>query len=312
MGETIKRIKKSFNNKFYAEGAGKIISEKLIQIVDDGSVDNSVVVAKEAGVDIVVSYKPNRRLAYSFKQAVESALRHKVDFFINIDADGQFEPNDIPKLLQPVIEGRLDMVVANRFAQYKAQGMPWVRSFVNQFAARAIGFFLGIQIKDLTCGFRALNREALLRLSLTNLEFTYTQETIIDAIGKRLRVDWVAVQVTYFSDREPKITKSIFKFISSGFKIILKAIRDVSPLKFFGIPSILFLIIGFFGFGVFFYHYLAEFKITPFLNWVVFSSLSLMIGIQFLVFALIADMVKTNRQVTDEVLYRQKKSNFFD
>ncbi len=307
LGQTVARIKRSFSNDFYSSGAGSVITEKLIQIVDDGSTDRSVEVAKEAGVDIIVSYKPNRRLAYSFRQAVESALKNGTDFMVNVDADGQFNPEDIPKLLSPVIKQEADMAIANRFGKLKAENIPWIRSFLNKLAARLIGFFLNQKTDDLTCGFRALNSETLLRLNLTNLYFTYTQETIIDAIGKNLRLKWIPVKVTYFSGRQGRITKSIWKFVSTSFKLILKAIRDVRPMKFFGWPGIFFGTIGTFGFIVFFINYFTSFKITPYINLIVFSSLSLLLGIQFLVFALVADMIKSNRQLTEDSIYRRRK-----
>lgn len=210
-----------------------MIKEKLIQVINDGSRDKTVEVSKKAGADIIVSHETNRRLGAVFSSAVSSALKNKVDFMVNIDADGQFNPDDIQTLLKPILNGESDIVIANRFGKIKAKDIPWVKNFLNQFAAKIISFFLDYKIDDLTCGFRAHSREALLRLNLTN-NFTYTQETIIDAIVKNLKLQWIPVEVTYFNDRESRIVKSIWKFIANGFKIILKAIRDARPLKFLG------------------------------------------------------------------------------
>jgi glycosyltransferase involved in cell wall biosynthesis len=309
IGETIRRVKKSFALDFYSKD-GAIISEKLIQVVDDGSSDKTVDIARDSGADIIISYKPNRRLAYAFKQAVESSLENQADFMVNIDADGQFDPDDIPKLLTPILWGRSDMVIANRFGKTKAKNIPWIRELLNRFAASIIGFFLNYKTNDLTCGFRAHNREALLRLNLTNTHFTYTQDTIIDAIGKNLKLEWIPVPVTYFDNRDAKITKSIFKFVNNSFKIILKAIRDVRPLKFFGWPGLFLLALGLLGFTYFFYHYFQDFKITPYINYIVFSSISLLLGIQLLIFALIADMIKSTRQLTEELMYQWKKDKY--
>ena len=173
-----------------------------------------------------------------------------------------------------------------------------------------IGFFLSYKTNDLTCGFRAHSREALMRLNLTNVHFTYTQETIIDAIGKNLKLEWVPVLVTYFDNRDAKITKSILKFVSNSSKIILKAIRDVRPLKFFGWPGIFLMTVGLIGFGIFLYNYFQDLKITPYINYIVFSSISLLLGIQLIVFALIADMVKSSRQLTEELMYQWKKDKY--
>jgi glycosyltransferase involved in cell wall biosynthesis len=311
VGKTIERIKESFNSDFYKNQEGKVIKEKLIQVVNDGSKDKTVDVSKRAGADIVVSHETNRRLGAVFGTSVGSALKNQADLMINIDADGQFDPNDIPKLLKPVLTGESDMVIANRFGGIKATDIPFVKNILNQFAAKIISFFLDYKIEDLTCGFRAHNREALLRLNLTN-NFTYTQETIIDAIGKNLKLKWVPVQVVYFADRESKIVKSVWKFINNGFKIILKAVRDARPLKFFGGPAVFFIIIAMTGYGWFLFNYLQEFKISPFLNYVIFSSLSLILGLQLLVFALIADMIKSNRKITEELSYQHKKSKYYN
>ena len=309
IGETIQRIKTSFNADFYS-GPGSCITEKLIQVVDDGSTDNTVKICESSGADIIVSYKPNRRLAYSFKRAVESSLDNAADLMVNIDADGQFDPNDIPKLLSPILEGTHDMVIANRFGDIAAKDIPWVRSFLNKFAANMVGFFLNYKTEDLTCGFRAHNRETLMRLNLTNVNFTYTQETIIDAIGKNLKLKWVPIHVTYFADRDPKITKSIWKFVNNGFKIILKAVRDVRPMKFFGIPALGIILVSFGFFGYFLFFYLQEFKITPFRNILLLAITLLLVGLQFLVFAFIADMIKSNRQLTEEQMYLLKRQKY--
>ena len=311
IGRTITKIKKSFNNDFYKNQEGKIIKEKLIQIVNDGSRDNTVKEAQKAGADIIISHETNRKLGAVFGTSVGSALKNKTDFMVNIDADGQFDPDDIPKLLKPILTGESDMVIANRFGHIKATNIPWIKNFLNQFAAKIISFFLDYKIDDLTCGFRAHNKETLLRLNLTS-NFTYTQETIIDAIVKNLKLKWIPVQVTYFADRESKIVKSVWKFIGNGFKIILKAIRDARPLKFFGIPALFFILISLIGYGWFLFNYLQNFKISPFINYVIFSSLFLILGIQLLIFALIADMIKSNRKITEELSYQHKKSKYYN
>lgn len=309
IGETIARIKKSFALPFYSQEGAKI-DEKLIQVVNDGSTDNTEEVARNAGADIIISYKPNRRLAYSFKRAVESSLEKEADFMVNIDADGQFDPNDIPLLLAPVIKGEADMAIASRFSGKESKNIPWIKDFLNRVAAKTIGFFLNHPIDDLTCGFRAHSREALMRLNLTNVHFTYTQETIIDAIGKNLKLKWVPVKTEYFADRKSKIVKSVWGFVSNSSKIILKAIRDVRPMKFFGIPGLVMIGVSVILFLVFLSLYLPSLKITLYRNYLFASVIFFLVGIQFLIFALIADMIKTNRQLTEEMMYQWKKDKY--
>jgi glycosyltransferase involved in cell wall biosynthesis len=309
IAETIRRIKRSFDSDFYSH-KGSVITEKLIQLIDDGSTDRTLQIAKEAGADLFVSYKPNKRLAYSFKMAVENALENGADIMVNIDADGQFDPNDIPKLLTPILDGLADMTIGNRFGEMEAKNIPWIRKSLNKFAANMIGFFLGYKTNDLTCGFRAHNREAMLKLNLINTHFTYTQETIIDAIGKNLKLIWVPTVVTYFDNRQGKITKSIWKFVSNSTKIILKAVRDVRPLKFFGWPGLIMVAIGIVGWVLFAINYFSDFKIRPYSNYILFASIFTFLGIQLIIFSLIADMIKSNRQLNEELLYQWKKDKY--
>lgn len=312
LGETIKRIKKSFDLPFYSQ-EGSAITEKLIQVVNDGSTDKTEEIARRAGADLILNRPkkevPRNTVGAAFKSGVDNALEKGVDFFVNIDADGQFNPDDIPKLLFPIVGQTADIVVANRFGEKEAEDIPWIKDFLNRFAAGVIGFFLGSKIDDLTCGFRAFNREALLRLNLASI-FTYTQESIIDAIGKNMKIKWVPVIVTYYVNRKSKMTKSIWKFISNSFKIILKAVRDVRPLKFFGWPGLFLICLGLFGFLLFLFHYIQGLEIRPYLNYVIFSSISMLFGIQLLIFALIADMIKSNRQLTEEMFYQWKKDKY--
>lgn len=116
---------------------------------------------------------------------------------VNIDADGQFDTADIPALITPIIEHQADIVIGSRFSGKSAKDMPWIKNFLNRVIACIVGWFMGEKIDDLTCGFRAYSRESLLRLNLT-ASYTYTQETIIDAFGKSLRIMWIPVTVRYF------------------------------------------------------------------------------------------------------------------
>jgi glycosyltransferase involved in cell wall biosynthesis len=297
--ETIKRIPRHF------EG----IDEVLVQVVDDGSSDHTAQVAKEAGADFVLLHGINRRLGVMFATASENALKEGADIMVNIDADGQFDPQEITKLLHPILTNQADMVIGDRFSQSTAKNIPWIKDFFNRLGASLVGSFLNIRTDDLTCGFRAHTRETLLRLN-NPAGFTYTQETIIDAIGKNLRVVWIPVQVTYFADRKSKIVKSVYSFVNNSARIILKAVRDVRPLKFFGIPGLILIVISLGLFGIFLANYFQDFKITPYRNYLLLSLATFVIGLQFFVFALIADMIKTNRRLTEDMIYLFKKEKY--
>lgn len=299
ISETIKRIPKNFSG----------ISEVFIQVVNDGSKDNTEKVSQESGANRVYSHKANRGIGVTFRTAVEKALKNEADIMVNIDADGQFDPNDIQKLINLIIEGEADIVSADRFSDIKAKNMPKSKYHLNKIAALVIGWFMNTKINDLTCGFRAYSREALLRLNLPG-NFTYTQEVIIDAIGKNLKVRWIPVEVTYFENRKSRVVKSIWSYVNNSFRIILKAIRDVRPMKFFGIPGLLmiFLSLGFIAY--FLTLYFQDFKITPYRNILILSIALFLVGLQFFVFALIADMIKSSRKLTEDMMYIVKKEKY--
>lgn len=284
-------------------------NEVLIQVINDGSTDKTVEVAKVAGANIVVNHRRNHGVGVAFKSAVESALQNGADVMVNIDADGQFPPSEIPKFTELILSNKADMVVASRFGIKTAKNMPWIKNFLNRFAASVIGKFLHYKIDDLTCGFRALNRETMLRLNLS-YRFTYTQETIIDAISKNLIVKWIPVEVTYFEERESKVAKSVSKFVFQSFLIILRTVRDARPLMFFGVPGVVLIAIAF-AIGIAFLEfYFVHFKVSPFRTWLMLAGVLLLIGIQLLIFALIADMIKSNRKLTEDQMYFIKREKY--
>ena len=296
LGETIKRIPSHFDG----------IDEIFVQVIDDGSIDATMRVAQDAGAHFVYTNGVNRGIGKTFRHAVERSLENGADIMINIDADGQFNPEDIAKLIAPILANKADIVSADRFSEHKAQNIPWVKDVMNRLAASLIGRFMNVPIKDLTCGFRAYNRESLLRLNLPG-DFTYTQETIIDALGKGLKIQWVPVEVIYFADRTSRVVKSVFKYINSSARIIIRAVRDVRPMKFFGIPGTILMLISFVFFGMFLFHYFIDFKISPYRNQLFFGAGFFIVGLQFVVFALMADMIRSNRRLVEDQLYLTKK-----
>ncbi|MEI7621007.1 MAG: glycosyltransferase family 2 protein [Candidatus Moraniibacteriota bacterium] len=296
IAETIKRIPRQI------EG----VDEVLVQVIDDGSKDKTIEVAKAAGADFVYTNGLNRGIGITFKHAVERALDNGADIMCNMDADGQFNPQDIGKIIGPVLKKEADMVSATRFGDKEAKDMPKAKYYLNLVAAKIIGNFMNYAIDDLTCGFRAYSRETMIRLNITP-GFTYTQETIIDAIGKNLKLKWVPVEVTYFAGRKSRVVKSIFNYVSNSGKIILEAVRDVRPMKFFGWPAIILLLASLGFFIDFFVLYFSDFKITPHRN-VLFAGITLLIvGVQFLIFAFIADMIKSARKLIEDQAHTLKK-----
>jgi len=286
------------------------IDEVFVQVIDDGSKDRTFEVAKEAGADFVYTNGVNRGIGKTFRHAVERALENGADILVNIDADGQFDPQDIKKLIQPILKHEADMVSADRFDHLAAKNIPFLKDVLNRLAAKLIGTFMGVNIKDLTCGFRAYNKETLLRLNLPG-GFTYTQEVIIDALGKDLKIVWLPVEVTYFEGRKSRVVKTIWSYVNNSLRIIIRSIRDVRPMKFFGVPGMILVTLALVGFLIFFVQYLSSgLKVTPYLNYLITSSIMFIIGIQLVIFAFIADMIKSSRKLTEDMMYQMKKESY--
>jgi len=299
IASTIKKVPRSY------EG----ISDVLIQVIDDGSTDDTAEKARDAGVDIVISHESNRGLGKMFRTMRASALEHKADILVNIDADGQFNSADIQKLIMPILDGSADMVLADRFSGADAKNIPYLKDKLNRLAAWFVRSAVGYPVTDLTCGFRAHNREALLRLN-DPAGFTYTQETIIDAIGKDLRLLWIPVHVQYFASRKSRVVKTIWSYVNNSARVIIRAFRDIRPLKFFGFPGLFLIFLSLLSFSVFLYKYFPEMEVTPHRNSLIASIAFFVVGSQFVIFSLIADMIKGSRKVSEEVLYFMRSEKY--
>lgn len=297
---------------------GKVLSElpKKIdginkietQIVDDGSTDKTVEIARKHGCRIV-KHPYNKGVGSAFKSGTEVFLQSKGDIFVNIDADRQFNPNDIAKVVKPIVQHRADIVSASRFSGIKPVNMPFIKRFLNQVIAWKVSTIIGYKIPDLTCGFRAYSRESIFKLSLLD-PFTYTQESLINAASKKLRVAFVPVRVVYHKERKSRVVKSVIGYINKSALIIIRTVRDAKPLKFFGIPAIICNLLGVvFGAG-FLVQYFMTGMTSPFRTWLILCAIFIFLGIQLIIFALLADQIKTSRRLLEEEMLYLKKLEF--
>lgn len=280
-----------------------------IVVIDDGSKDRSVEVATSHNTHHIISHTYNKWVWGAFQTGVKHFFASDADVLVNIDADGQFSPYDIPQIIEPLLQWKAEMTLASRFGSIAPVNMPSYKYKMNVLIANTIGLFMNYDIEDLTCGFRGYTRESLYQIALQS-SFTYTQEVIIDAISKWIKMQFVPVCVTYYDDRTSRVVSSFMKYVSKSVMIIMRTVRDARPLVFFWLPGLAIFFLWLFTLIYFLSSYLVNFQTTPYrtrlYTWGIFTIVWLLI----VVFALIADMIKRQRRATDDTMYLLRKSYY--
>jgi glycosyltransferase involved in cell wall biosynthesis len=277
-------------------------------VIDDGSTDRTLALAQSCGAQ-VVTHGRNRGVGAAFHSAVQFALENDADILIGIDADGQFNPLEIPALIAPVLANQADMVIGNRFVQGMPKHMPIVKFWGNKQIAAIVNYVTGQRFQDVSCGFRAYNREALLRLNLF-AEFTYTHETILSLSFQGLRVIEYPIDVKYDPGRQSRVASSIAKYAVQTSKIILRVLLDYRPIRVFGAIGMILILIGVACVFYLMVHYAIARSFTPYKS-VGFIGLGFLIfGLLVLLIALISDMLNRLRTNQDKLLYEFRKLRY--
>ncbi|MCH8054443.1 MAG: glycosyltransferase family 2 protein [Planctomycetes bacterium] len=206
-----------------------------IVVIDDGSTDRTAELARQVGAE-VVSHAVNRGVGAAFATGVRTALEHKAEIVVNMDGDGQFDPADLPKLLEPILFAGADFVSCTRFANPEFMPeMPPIKKWGNAVMTRLINRLAwGSNFTDVSCGFRAYTRDTLLRLNLM-ADYTYTQETFLNLAAQRINMAEVPLQILGTRPHgKSRVAGSITKYVLHTVPIIFRTLRDLRPLLFFG------------------------------------------------------------------------------
>jgi glycosyltransferase involved in cell wall biosynthesis len=201
-----------------------------ILIVDDGSRDGTVAVARENGAHHVVSHKRNRGLAASFQTGLETALRLGADIIVNTDGDNQYVGADIGALIAPVLSGRADIVIGDRRAARQPH-FGRLNTWLQRLGSAVVSSLSGAKVPDAVSGFRAISREAALRLTILS-RFSYTTEMIIQAGNKQLTIESVPVR-TNRTSRPSRLFRSTRSFILQQATTMIRMYAMYRPMRFF-------------------------------------------------------------------------------
>jgi glycosyltransferase involved in cell wall biosynthesis len=273
-----------------------------ILIIDDGSTDRTVDVARKIGVDHIVHHKNNRGLARAFRTGLDACLKLGADIIVNTDGDNQYAGRDVPKLVRPIVEGRADLVVGDRqtgtvahFSKLK-KTLQWLGSF-------AVRRLSETNVPDAVSGFRAISREAALQINIVS-PFSYTVEMLIQAGKKHMAVDSVPVG-TNPKTRDSRLFKSIPKFIERSLTTMVRMYAMYQPLRVFFFIGLGLVVIGTIPIVRFLFFYFSG-DGGGHIQSLVLGGAFLIIGFITFLIGLVADLINFNRQLIEMTLERVK------
>lgn len=273
-------------------------------IINDGSQDNTVEVARNWGVNYVVNFKCNKGLAKGFMAGLDACLRNGADIIVNTDADNQYCGEDIEKLVRPILEGKSDIVIGARPIDQTAHFSP-LKKKLQHFGSWVVRKASNSDIPDAPSGFRAYSREAALQLNVTN-EYTYTLETIVQAGREKIAMTSVPIR-TNGELRPSRLFHSMMGYVKKSMLTIIRAFMVYKPLRFFGILGCISFILGA-ALGIRYIVFLLVLDSSAgHVQSLILAAILMIIGVQAVMMGLSADLIATNRKLLEDIQYRVRK-----
>lgn len=272
-------------------------------VIDDGSTDATATVAKANGVGHIVSHSKNKGLAHAFMTGMDACLRLGADVIVNTDADNQYHAGDIPLLVRPLLEGKADLAIGARPIS-EMKHFPPLKRLLQRLGSRVVRLASGTDVPDAPSGFRAMTREAALRLNVFN-DYTYTLETIIQAGQKDMAVVSVPVRVNE-TTRPSRLVRSVADYVKRSLITIVRIFVVYRPFRFFLAAGLLLFGLGFL-LGLRFLYYFITKGSAGHVQSLILASVLLGIGFQTVLVAFLADLLAVNRRLLEDVQYRLRK-----
>ena len=275
-------------------------------IINDGSKDNTVEVAKSWGVHYVVNFRQNKGLARGFMAGVDACLRNGADIIVNTDADNQYCGEDIETIVRPILDGKADMVIGERPIDNTAHFSP-LKKKLQHLGSWVVRKASHTDIPDAPSGFRAFSREAAMRLNVVN-DYTYTLETIVQAGRSKMAIMSVPVR-TNPELRSSRLFHSMWGYVKKSMLTILRAFMWYKPLYCFSLVALVPALIGL-GIGIRFLVYYFSGTGNGHVQSLILACTLLIIGFITFVIGLLADTIAANRKILEDVQYHVRKLEY--
>jgi len=273
-----------------------------VLVVDDGSSDDTSRVAREHGADHVLRFTRRKGLAHGFMAGLDAALHLGADVIVNTDADNQYPGWQIPELIAPILAGQADVVIGDRGVGH-VQHFSWTKRRLQTLGSWVVRKVSGTNVPDTTSGFRALTREAALRINIVS-EFTYTLESVIQAGKKKMAV--AALPIDARATRPSRLFTSTWQYVKRSAATILRIYAMYEPLKVFVLLGSLLLTVGV-SLGLRYAWFWWQGEVRGHFQSAILSVLLLILGFQTLQWGVLADLIASNRKLIEDLLYRTRK-----
>ena len=278
------------------------IDEIEVLIINDGSKDKTVEVAKSLGVKHIVEMPHNCGLAKAFVAGINTALSLDADIIVNTDADNQYCADDIEKLIKPILNGSADIVIGSRPVS-KIQHFSLMKKMLQKLGSFVMRLISSTEVEDAPSGFRAFSRNAAIQLNVFD-NYTYTLETIIQARAKGLVLECVPINVNP-DLRKSKLVKNIFDYVRRSMFTMIRMFIIYRPFRFFAILAGLFLLLGtLIGLRFLYYYFVGSG--AGHIQSLILSAILIITGVQVAVIAVLSELMSINRKLLEDIQRRLK------